>query len=569
MTASPFDSPRLPHTAPPPALARELVEVAAAAKAFGEAIRAVNELPADFPKEPTRDIARALEALPLGTGEGAYEPLIYARNRLTALRRNFILTETATRDAQTICDAQTGSDALPPLTRGLAIDLTLTRLLADLLTALAAYRGLAARDDDERAEIAGTVRIDPTAPDVVAAADRARQTESALEKGAQELRAIIEPGSQPGDDLARQTQDAAGLVGLGRAELGMRKVVLQSLRRLAAAACDYPALMRKTAGLIQIGVDIGRPMERRWTAFQNKCTDAFFVELEGFARDMKGLADKREGERAQARSPSPPASKAGDFTIGKAMEMILRGEAPPAEWTAMIDFLDLSYQPGFRDVGVLSGLTALTSLNLSYTKVADVNALSGLTALTSLDLGSTGVADVSALSGLTALTSLVLADTQVTDVGVLSGLTVLTSLDLGDTKVADISALSGLTALTSLVLSSTQVTDVSALSGLTALTSLVLNSTQVADISALSGLTALTSLVLNSTQVADISALSGLTALNSLDLRRTKIADVRALKPLTQLTEIFVESRERRATLAATLGERGGIVKFPDWMPDA
>jgi internalin A len=62
------------------------------------------------------------------------------------------------------------------------------------------------------------------------------------------------------------------------------------------------------------------------------------------------------------------------------------------------------------DLSVLSGLTALTSLDLSYCgRLTDLSVLSGLTALTSLNLsGCEQLADLSVLSGLTALTSLLL-----------------------------------------------------------------------------------------------------------------------------------------------------------------
>ena len=60
------------------------------------------------------------------------------------------------------------------------------------------------------------------------------------------------------------------------------------------------------------------------------------------------------------------------------------------------------------DISALSGLTQLTSLNLSYCHtLTDISALSGLTQLTSLDLyDCKKLSDISALSGLTQLTNL-------------------------------------------------------------------------------------------------------------------------------------------------------------------
>ena len=56
-----------------------------------------------------------LQALPEGTAEGCREPLEYARARLPALRRLFIVTETAARSQPS------DSDEPPPLVRGMAV----------------------------------------------------------------------------------------------------------------------------------------------------------------------------------------------------------------------------------------------------------------------------------------------------------------------------------------------------------------------------------------------------------------------------------------------------------------
>jgi hypothetical protein len=187
------------------------------------------------------------------------------------------------------------------------------------------------------------------------------------------------------------------------------------------------------------------------------------------------------------------------------------------------------------DVGALSGLTNLQTLDLWDTQVSDVGALSGLTNLQTLDLRGTPVSDVGALSGLTNLQTLNLWGTPVSDVGALSGLTNLQTLDLSDNQVSDVGALSGLTNLQSLDLTSTEVSDVGALSGLTNLQTLDLRGTQVSDVGALSGLTNLQTLNLTSTEVSDVGALSGLTNLQWLDLMDTPVSDVGALSGLTNL----------------------------------
>lgn len=558
MSDSGHKEPRLPYSAPPESLAKELREVANAARAFGEAIRVANELPPDFPRAPMREIAAALEALPQGTGEGAFEQLNYARNRLSELRRRHILTDPS---GQT--QGRPPTDAPTPLMRGEPIDQTLARLVADIGTALDAYRALASRDEDERADIAAAVSVDPQAQDARSAAQRAEEAKDALESAEREVRKIVDPASRTGDDLARQMQDAAGLASLGHAEMKMRRPVPRWLRRIGEELRDYPALMRKTTGAIEVGVDIARSARQVWSDFKKGVFEAVAGAVQSASREMKGLADKWEGERAPQKRA--PANDAEPFTIGKARAMILRGEAPPAAWVPMIDELNFTGASGFSDARGLRGLTALTSLSLFGTEIASLHPLAGLTKLTSLSLWNLPITDVGPLAGLTALTSLNLSYTRIADVAPLAELTALASLDLSRTRIADIGPLARLTALASLDLAHTQIADVSPLAGLTALSSLSLSGTPIRDVGPLAGLTALTSLKLSDTQVTEVHPLAGLRRLSSLDLKHTKVMDVSALKGLAALSFIYVESEERRAALAATLRERGHIVQVPSW----
>ena len=63
--------------------------------------------------------------------------------------------------------------------------------------------------------------------------------------------------------------------------------------------------------------------------------------------------------------------------------------------------------------------------------------VSGLSALTELDLQDNQLTDISALSGLSALTTLWLQNNQLTDVSALSGLSALTELDLQNNQLTE------------------------------------------------------------------------------------------------------------------------------------
>ena len=113
--------------------------------------------------------------------------------------------------------------------------------------------------------------------------------------------------------------------------------------------------------------------------------------------------------------------------------------------------LDLSFNnannfinPG--DLTPLSGLTALTSLNLGYSSISDITPLKDLTALTHLDLKSNQIVDIASLSGLTQLVRLYLESNQISSVSPLEGLTSLQLLRLKYNPIADTAPLQRLKA---------------------------------------------------------------------------------------------------------------------------
>ena len=166
-------------------------------------------------------------------------------------------------------------------------------------------------------------------------------------------------------------------------------------------------------------------------------------------------------------------------------------------------------------------LLALTSLDAQNANIQDLTGIEYAHNLRSLNLstayiqgkgyvnGNT-VSDLSPLIGLTTLTYLYLSNTKLIDLSALSALTNLNTLHLSGNNISDISALSGLTNLNTLNLDSNRISDISALSALTNLTWLDLHGNNISDISALSGLANLTALNLNSNKISDISPLLAL-----------------------------------------------------------
>jgi hypothetical protein len=136
-----FATMSLGHTQPPEGLLRELHEVAHDACALRASLTTeINfPLPPDFPKDQLLDISRSLAQLPIGTAEGCRAPLEYARNRLPAIRREYVLSEE-------LDEPTNNTDATPVVLRNSLIDERLRRLIASVSTAIDEYRRLAVEE---------------------------------------------------------------------------------------------------------------------------------------------------------------------------------------------------------------------------------------------------------------------------------------------------------------------------------------------------------------------------------------------------------------------------------------
>ena len=206
----------------------------------------------------------------------------------------------------------------------------------------------------------------------------------------------------------------------------------------------------------------------------------------------------------------------------------------PLSNLAALESLNLN-ETGVTDLGPLSSLRALRWLDLDGTGISDLGPLSSLRELRRLDLDGTGVSDLGPLSSLRALETLYLNGTGVSDLGPLSGLRELRWLYLDRTGVSDLGPLSSLRALETLYLNGTGVSDIGPLSSLRELRRLYLGGTGVSDLGPLSSLRALETLYLNGTQVSDLGSLSNLAALESLNLDWTQVSDVGPLANLCAL----------------------------------
>jgi tetratricopeptide repeat protein/Leucine Rich Repeat (LRR) protein len=213
---------------------------------------------------------------------------------------------------------------------------------------------------------------------------------------------------------------------------------------------------------------------------------------------------------------APGLESEADYYKNEARRMILAGIAPPVAWSPFLDALEFRFT-GLKDLEPLVGLTHLSHLGLSHTRVCNLSALSNLGTLVSLDLSGTEVVDLSVIKSLTKLRYLSLRNMRVDNIKSLGQLPDLECLDLKDTPITDLSALVDFAHLQFLDLSDTCVDDIDALSNLARLEVLHLENTPVSDIGVLRQLGNLQRIYLSGTGISDLSPLSALRDLRRVD----------------------------------------------------
>ncbi len=206
-----------------------------------------------------------------------------------------------------------------------------------------------------------------------------------------------------------------------------------------------------------------------------------------------------------------------------------------------IESLDLSANKFILDIGALTQLYNLKTLNLAETAIADLNPIRNLTELTELDLSGTPVKDLSSLRYCSKLEKLSLDHTRVDDISIVEKMPNLVELNLAGTNATSYEPLATAVNLQRLRLQSSSISNLQPLAALLRLEELDLSATKIVNVNSLAGLQHITSLKLDSTRIADISALNNLKRLTALYLNHTLVADLSALADLPLLTRVYCD----------------------------
>lgn len=186
----------------------------------------------------------------------------------------------------------------------------------------------------------------------------------------------------------------------------------------------------------------------------------------------------------------------------------------------------------------LESLTIRSAFNKTW-ELADISILSGLTNLTVLDLSGTKVYDLTPVSKLINLRVLHFDNTMVGDLSPIRNLTNLEHLDLSGTKIFDLSPISNLFNLKNLRIAKTDISDLVPVEKLSNIEILIFFETKVSDLKPVALLKKLKHLDCDSTGVISLSPISELLELETIDCRNSSISDLSPLKNLINIKHII------------------------------
>lgn len=187
------------------------------------------------------------------------------------------------------------------------------------------------------------------------------------------------------------------------------------------------------------------------------------------------------------------------------------------------------------NLALISRLTNLIHLNVSFNGFTDVTPLVGLTELTYLDISESGLVNLPSLNRLTKLVHLNISGSKLVDLAAIAELPGLTSLYADFNQLTDLTPLAALTKLTQLNIGNNQITELTSLVALTGLVHIGLSGNKLIDLAPLAGLSKLTSLDISSNKLNNLVPIANLNRLEYLDISSNTIFDAMPLKSLTNL----------------------------------
>lgn len=490
----------LKYERPSDELANELAEVRADASELIVYIQKINiPFPDEFPAAKLVELANLLIELPDGTARGCREPLLFAQEKLAAIRGTYI-----GRDEDQ--PKGFGSEAAPRPQRRDALDIRLTSLMSSVSTALQ----VANREHNLELEIEGSPEPTVEPPDK-APIERinviVQESEAKLGTNRDQLDGMSVPGSLNADRLRRRLTDAIALNRLASAELRAPRIVPAWLKRIGNALREYPKVILTAASAIKLTADIADWAHDKWSRYTDEVFKLGTKLIRDVANDIsqyaQSLDEYRRAQIAAARAKSLTAPTPY-IAWPNLREIIIQGREIPLEWRPLIKQIDLSHETELVDISNLSVLVNLEELLLSRTNVFDIGPIAQMKRLRRLELSRTKVTDIGPLTAATELRKLDIDGLTITNINALSDLKNLEELDLSRTSVSDLRPLKNLSKLRILDASHTLIDNLVPISDLDKLEKLDISHTRVTNLFSFGGLSNLSELYLEGTNIPEI-----------------------------------------------------------------
>lgn len=537
----------LRYSAPDAILQRELEEVARDAHLLLEGLAQANALGEDFPAGQLKAIATSLADISNGTAQGCKATLEYARARLPAIRREYVVSSELH-----VFDPK--DEKPPPTLRGEDFDRRLRDLIASVTTALDEYRRQATEPEKLDESPAPAIE-NPDTESIAQAIEKAPSIERSLAEVHKQLKENAAPESSNADSLGRQIKDAESLTRLAEAELESKRIVVRWYRGIVSAARQYPAIIHKTGNGIRVAVDVVEPLINWWHEFKHGIYKAALDGFRDFGETLEQIADQLEQGQNSNTAPTVITTPDDNYwPKQKIKDYFIEGRKIPAYISETV--LDLSFGNTSVRLKTIEGISQfknLRSLGLSYTRVPSLRPLDGLSSLMSLDLTGAHFDTLNSLPLLPALSRLNVGSTyRLKDIDCLRAQTSLSHLNISSSHVSDLSPCEEMLKLATLSCGGTRITDFTALGSLPRLSSLAISHSVARDFSTLAKLQKLQKLSANNTALTDLTPVSSLSQLNYLDISATGVSD---LKPLLGLKVLeFLNITSAKVQDAAVLG---------------
>lgn len=289
----------LEYTAPSLRLMNELLEVSVKADDLSNYLTKANLLPQNLPTDLVASLCMSLSSLQYGTAEGCREPLIYARKRLPAIRREYLRGEQ---------HENTDRDSPPAVIRGEEFDRKLSELAFAVVTALDQYQSDASEAIPDSIDVEKSFDTNQL-KNFQTTISKSKSLEKSLEQAGETIREIKNTDSSSINNLERQIRDAEVHNRVARTELSMPSPRIGWMKPIARKLQYLPSIIRGTGQSIVIGTDIAIPLVDRWNDLWSNFSQFVLKEMSATGETLIQIGNNLDNIKLDENQSYPNLNK--------------------------------------------------------------------------------------------------------------------------------------------------------------------------------------------------------------------------------------------------------------------